>query len=87
MTESSKPLESSVAPQPSAQPTGNVLGLSPRGFSESLQQQTLELKHRVQTGQASLAEIQKFLASATSDLDKTREKRNVPFKREDVDFF
>lgn len=85
---------STVAPSQSTnaeittESSGNSLLGEPRKvFGEEGKIRAMELKVRVQTGQASLAEISEFLVLATADLDKQRQKRNLPFKREDVDFF
>lgn len=60
---------------------------SPKGFSEEMRISALTLKQKVQSGTATLGEIQEFLLAGKTDLLKTRQKRNTPIKAEDVDFF
>jgi hypothetical protein len=64
-----------------------LLGLSPKGFSEEMRLKAALLREKVQTGNATLGEIQEFLLAGKTDLTKSKAKRNLPFKAEDVDFF
>ena len=72
----------------SQSPAGNILGVSPQGFSTSLQHQALSIAQRIQSGEnIPLDELKAFILAGDSDLTKTAKVRNGKEKATDVDFF